>query len=66
MSLPSPLLVLLPLLLFVIPAKAGIQCLCSFCANQAQIQEQSHWIPAFAGMTSEKTALTKEVCGLRD
>jgi hypothetical protein len=29
-------------LLFVIPAKAGIQCLSP---------QQSHWIPAFAGMT---------------
>jgi hypothetical protein len=38
----------LPLL--VIPAKAGIQRLCFSFPSQ----DQSHWIPAFAGMTSKK------------
>ncbi|AIF47618.1 hypothetical protein HY57_10250 [Dyella japonica A8] len=34
----------------VIPAKAGIQCLCTF-------RHQRHWIPAFAGMTNKTPTL---------
>jgi hypothetical protein len=39
----------------VIPAKAGIQCLFVHCGDQNQ--EQSRWIPAFAGMTSEEQGI---------
>jgi hypothetical protein len=39
-------------LLLVIPAKAGIQCLGS--AYALGMEEQSHWIPAFAGMTAKR------------
>jgi len=42
-------MVLPPFFSLVIPAKAGIQCLCFFFRRT---QEQRRWIPAFAGMTS--------------
>jgi hypothetical protein len=38
-------------LLAVIPAKAGIQRLSR--TGRKVPEEQSHWIPAFAGMTAE-------------
>ncbi|MEJ7745826.1 MAG: hypothetical protein WKF61_03540 [Luteimonas sp.] len=42
------------LLLLVIPAKAGIQRLC--CSKFDWVRNESPWIPAFAGMTAEKTS----------
>jgi hypothetical protein len=44
-------------LLIVIPAKAGIQCLS--CINHEIAEEQSRWIPAFAGMTAEGVSATE-------
>jgi len=35
----------------VIPANVGTQCLA--CAGMIVSQEQSRWVPAFAGMTSD-------------
>jgi hypothetical protein len=43
----------------VIPAKAGTRGLCF--SENAQLLHESHWVPAFAGMTVEGLSATGDV-----